>query len=62
MYRWNLLFLKTSEALLSAFLIMIGKAQVVEIFISSTRILPLPLPIAQLRWQERVGGVFLCGD
>jgi len=24
--------------------------------------LTLPLPMAQLRWQERVGGVFLCGD
>jgi len=34
----------------------------VEIFVSSTRVLPLPLPMAQLRWQERGGSVFLCGD
>jgi len=34
----------------------------VEILVSSTRVLPLPLPMAQLGWQERIGGVFLCGD
>jgi len=34
----------------------------VEIFVSSTHVLPLPLPMAQIRWQERVGSVFLCGD
>jgi len=34
----------------------------VEIFVSSTRVLPLLLPMAQMRWQEKVGGVFLCGD
>jgi len=30
----------------------------VDIFVSSTRVLPRPLPIAHC-WQVRVGGVFL---
>jgi len=41
------------------FLTFESRRDIVEIFVSSTRVVPRPLPIVQLRCGVRDGGVFL---